>query len=57
MNLDREKWLDAPCYCCGSHRRYCAAGGVYQEPDPADDGYEVLVIRRERQITAEEAQS
>ena len=31
MNLDYKKWLDAPCDLCGSPRRYCAAGGVYQE--------------------------
>ena len=46
MNLDHEKWLNAPCYCCGGPRRYCAAGGVYQEPDPTDDGPEIDIIRQ-----------
>lgn len=32
-------------------------GACTKNLTPADDGYEVLVIRRERQITAEEAQS
>ena len=42
---------DSPgCWLCGKPQSIHTG-------DPADDGYEVLVIRRERQITAEEAQS
>lgn len=51
MDAEHEQWLNEICYACGQRRRYCRASGIYQQ-DPADDGQEVDIIRREMQIAA-----